>query len=123
VHDKKIADQTYLSALESCKAKIVLWQDTGYQGFSPDKAVIRQPVKKPKGKELTTQQKQYNRMVSGVRVRIEHAIGSIKRYRVVKDECRLRKNNYTGRVFAICAALHNLRIIKQPFSYTEINLT
>jgi hypothetical protein len=61
-------------------------------------------VKKPKGKKLTEEQKQSNRMISSFRVRVEHAIGSIKRYRTVKDECRLRRNLFVERVFTTCTA-------------------
>jgi hypothetical protein len=51
------------------------------------------------------------------RVRVEHAIGSIKRYRTVKDECRLRKNLFVESVFSTCAALHNFRIKDRTFAY------
>ncbi len=67
-------------------------------------------------KELTAQQKQTNRIVSAF-VRIEHAIGSIKRYRILKDECRLRKNQFTHKIFLTCAALHNFRLRFHPFHY------
>jgi len=112
VHDKKIADTYY-----SIPKKYKLWQDTGYQGYRPDGVTIEQPHKKPKGKELTKEQKDYNRMVSSFRVRVEHAIGSVKRLRIVKDECRLRKAGFVESIFATCAALHNLRIRLMPFSY------
>lgn len=123
VHDKKIAEQQYADVLARAKAKITLWQDSGYQGFAPAGVSIVQPQKKPKGKELTPAQKERNRQISSVRVRVEHAIGSTKRYRIVKDECRLRKNNYPAKVFALCAALHNFRVQAKPFIYPEIKLT
>lgn len=122
-HDKKIAEQQYLHALSNAKAKIILWQDTGYQGFAPNGVKIIQPQKKPRGKELTQVQKDGNKLISTVRIMVEHAIGSTKRYRIVKDECRLRKNKYPYKVFAICAALHNFRIERIPFNYPEIKLT
>jgi hypothetical protein len=123
VHDKKIAEQQYSAVLTNAKAKITLWQDSGYQGFAPQGVTIIQPQKKPKGKELTPDQKELNRQISAVRIRVEHAIGSIKRYRIVKDECRLRKDQYPCKVFALCAALHNFRIEMKPFIYPVINLT
>jgi DDE superfamily endonuclease len=115
VHDKKMAEQQYLPVLSDAKAKITLWQDTGYQGFAPEGVTIIQPQKKPKGKELTPAQKDRNRQISSVRIRVEHAIGSTKRYRIVKEECRLRKNQYPYKVFALCAALHNFRVEAKPF--------
>jgi hypothetical protein len=112
VHDKKIADTAY-----SIPRGFTLVQDTGYQGYRPEGVTVVQPVKKPKGKKLTAQQKQSNRMISSFRVRVEHAIGSIKRYRTVKDECRLRRNLFVEKVFTTCAALHNFRIKDKPFAY------
>jgi DDE superfamily endonuclease len=123
MHDKKLAEQQYLRGLSHAKAAISLWQHTGYQGFAPQGVTIIQPQKKPKGKELTVAQKERNRQIAAVRIRVEHAIGSTKRYRIVKDECRLRKNQYPYKVFALCAALHNFRLEAKPFIYPEIKLT
>ena len=112
VHDKSIADESY-----TIPAGYTLMQDTGYQGYRPEGVTIIQPQKKPRGKELTEEQKESNRLISSDRVRVEHAIGSVKRYRIVKDECRLRKNNFVDRIFLYCAALHNFRLKTRPFTY------
>jgi DDE superfamily endonuclease len=114
MHDKKMADTLY-----SIRAGFVLWQDTGYQGYQPEGVEIKQPIKKPRGKELSDEQKEYNQLISQVRVRVEHAIGSMKRYRIVKDECRLRKNSFVHTVLHTCAALHNFRIKLKPFKYPD----
>jgi DDE superfamily endonuclease/Helix-turn-helix of DDE superfamily endonuclease len=116
-HDKRIADH-YYSIPQGC----TLWQDCGYQGYHPQGVDIHQPKKKPRTTELTKEQKELNRYISSFRVRVEHAIGSVKRYRIVKDECRLRKNNFVDKVFLCCAALHNFRILQQPFNY-KIKMT
>ena len=114
MHDKKIADTMY-----TIKAGFVLWQDTGYQGYKPEGVEIKQPIKKTHGKELSDEQKEYNRLISQVRVRVEHAIGSMKRYRIVKDECRLRKNKFVHTILHTCAALHNFRIKLNPFQFPD----
>lgn len=111
-HDKKMADTMY-----SFPVPCLLYQDTGYQGYAPQKATIIQPVKKRKGVVLSEEQKGLNREVSRIRVRVEHAIGSAKFMRIVKDECRLRANKFVDRIFATCAALHNLRIKFKPWTY------
>jgi hypothetical protein len=116
-HDKRIADH-YYSIPQGC----ILWQDSGYQGYCPEGVSIRQPKKKPRTKEMTQEQKELNRYLSSFRVRVEHAIGSVKRYRIVKEECRLRKNHFVDKVFISCAALHNFRVLRQPFNY-KIKLT
>jgi hypothetical protein len=117
VHDKKIADTAY-----TIHPGFTLYQDGGYQGYLPEGVNIMQPDKKPKGGQLTQEQKDKNRGIFSKRVYVEHTISSIKRYRIVKDECRLRKNNFVGSIFATCAALHNFRLQKPPRSY-KFNLT
>jgi hypothetical protein len=112
VHDKKIADQSY-----RMPSGFTVVQDTGYHGCRPEGVTVIQPLKNPKGKELTPGQKQSNKTISSFRVRTEHAIGSIKRCRIVKDECRLRKNNFAENIFLTCAALHNFRLKETPFRY------
>ena len=39
--------------------------------------------KKPRGIDLTEKQKKYNRTVNGIRARVEHAIGRIKRFEIL----------------------------------------
>ncbi|MDR1180679.1 MAG: transposase family protein, partial [Bacteroidales bacterium] len=78
---------------------------------------IFQPAKKPRGGELTAEEKEYSRKVSSFRVRVEHAIGSVKHMRIVKDECRLRADNFVRRIFRTCAAIHNFRIKINPWHY------
>ena len=59
--------------------------DLGYQGLK--ESIL--PHKKPKGGELTPEQKEENRKVSSVRVRVEHSIRRVKAFRVVRGEYRL----------------------------------
>jgi hypothetical protein len=110
--DKKTADTQY-----SIPQGFTLWQDLGYVGFKPKGVTIMQPLKNTKLKKLTANQKSINSSMASIRVRVEHAIGSVKRYRIVKDECRLRKNKFVESILHTCAALHNFRIKNQPFSY------
>ncbi|MBN1305613.1 MAG: hypothetical protein JXA13_14335, partial [Anaerolineales bacterium] len=58
-----------------------------------------------------------NRAISCLRIRVEHAIGGIKRYRIVKDQVRARKDNFRDRVMETCAALHNFRLNYSPWHY------
>ena len=108
MHDKKIADTQY-----SFPYACVLQQDTGYQGYAPENTTILQPMKKPKGKDLTDEQKATNAEISRTRIKVEHAIGGAKILRIVKDECRLRKNDFVGNIFHIAAGLHNWRFLNR----------
>jgi hypothetical protein len=56
VHDKKICDSQPLHL----PIGITLWQDTGFQGHDPEGVTVKMPTKKPKGKELSEEQKEAN---------------------------------------------------------------
>jgi hypothetical protein len=112
-HDKRLADE---SGYRLPKGSILM-QDTGFQGFTVDGVTILQPKKKPKGQELTDDEKAINRLISSIRIRIEHAIGGVKRYRVVKDKLRLWKEGVRDLVLEICCGLHNFRLRFRPWHY------
>jgi len=86
--------------------------DLGYLGFDKD-YVCQQvflPHKKPKGGDLTSEQKAINKDQASKRVKIEHCIGGMKRYRILSD--RLRVHNFSGYndILEVCAALWNFYI-------------
>jgi hypothetical protein len=105
-HDKKIAD---------CEAiqyppHATLTQDTGFQGYAPRGVLTFQPKKKPKGKDLGVADLFFNRLISRVRIRVEHVMASIKRCRIVKDVLRNTKEGFSDLVMRVACALHNWRI-------------
>ena len=112
-HDKKIADETQLTLPKGSD----LYQDTGFQGYSLPDVNILQPLKKPRGRELTSVEKQNNRDISHIRIRVEHAIGGVKRYRIVKDQLRTRKDDFRDRAMETCCGLHNFRLNFRPWNY------
>ena len=117
-HDKKLADESHYQLPEGS----VLLQDTGFQGFSLEQVQVIQPKKKPKGKELTEEEKEKNREISTLRVRIEHVISGIKRCRIVKDKCRNYKKGFKDLVMEISCALHNFRLKFRPWRKIEVDI-
>jgi hypothetical protein len=105
-HDKKIADEQPVRF----PAGITLWQDTGFLGHTPKNVTVKMPTKKPKGKELTEEQKQKNKEISSFRILVEHAIGGVKRCRIVKERFRCTKFGFDDMVMLIACGLHNFRI-------------
>jgi hypothetical protein len=105
-HDKKLADEEGYEFPEGSK----LWKDTGFQGYEPEKAITFQPKKKPKGEELTDEEKQRNRELSSERVIVEHHIAGVKRSRIVHDTFRNRKDKYVDIVMETACGLHNFRV-------------
>ena len=105
-HDKKIADEENPTYPED----ISVYKDTGFQGYEPDGVKTFQPQKKPKGKDLTPEQKEQNSLISSIRIVIEHIISGVKRCRIVKDLFRNTKEKYDDLVMEIACALHNFRV-------------
>jgi len=60
--------------------------------------------------ELSAMQKVKNRAVSRERIFVEHAIGKMKRYRILKNRCRLKCSKLKNRILGIAAALWNYQL-------------
>lgn len=105
-HDKKICDNQPLKFPKGIR----LWQDTGFVGHCPEGVEIQMPTKKPKGKELTDEQKERNKEISKFRILVEHAISGVKRCRIVKDRLRCHKFLFDDLIMELACGLHNLRI-------------
>ena len=73
-----------------------VYVDLGYLGFADDYKTkeLFIPYKKPRKSKnnpnptLTEEQKKHNKNVSSIRVRVEHAIGGMKRYKCFSDKYR-----------------------------------
>ena len=113
-HDKKAADEAGYGKKFPKGSR--LGQDNGFQGFDGGDAEIIQPIKKPKGRNLTEEEKAGNKKVSGIRVRVEHAISGVKRYRIIKDKIRNRKKGFRDMVMETCCGLHNFRLKFRPWA-------
>lgn len=106
IHDKKLADEQGLSFPEKSK----LWQDTGFQGYAPEQVTIIQPKKKPRGGELSLEDKVQNTAISRERISVEHSIGGLKVFRIVHHIFRNLKPNFDDLVMETACGLHNLRL-------------
>ena len=114
IHDKRIADRIGYSPPRGS----ILYQDSGFQGFTCPEVSIVQPKKKPKGRELTVEEKENNRQISSIRIRVEQvSIAGIKRYRIVKEKLRNYKKGFADLVMETCCGLHNFRLNFRPWSY------
>ena len=90
--------------------------DLGYQGMQSDYniAQIDIPHKKPRkskknpNSHLSDDQKAANKVLSQVRIFIEHAIGGMKRYNILVHVFRNRKADFEDDAVGICAGLWNL---------------
>ncbi len=77
------------------------------QQFIGDKAYVgasrtTTPTKKPRGRELTAEQKKDNQQISCQRIFIEHLIRRLKIFRIAADKFRLNPQNYETVILTIC---------------------
>jgi hypothetical protein len=111
VHDKRIIDATPYPLPRGS----LLLQDLGFLGFTLEGVHIEMPTRKPKGRELTHEQKTANQTKARRRVYIEHVNSSVKRCRILKDVCRLFISGIRDMVVEIGCALHNFRVRLHPW--------
>lgn len=83
--------------------------DLGFIGFGKDYVCQKyfSPNKKPKGKELTPEQRAVNTEQASERIVVEHAIGGLKRYRILSDRLRMHDLKRYDDVLGVCAGLWN----------------
>lgn len=105
-HDKKLADEQALCFPKGSK----VWKDTGFQGYEPEDVITYQPKKKPKGKELTSEEKEQNRLISSERIGVEHSIGGVKVFAIVREIYRNMTIGFEDLIMETACGLHNLRL-------------
>lgn len=95
-----------------------IFVDLGYKGIDKEFPIkkLNIPFRKPRKSlknpdpQLTEEQKQHNKAVSQTRILVEHAIGSMKFFNVLKQDYRNRRYGFDDLSIEICAGLHNLYI-------------
>ena len=83
--------------------------DLGFLGIDKDYVCqeLLLPNKKKKKQELTDEQKQENRLLASERIVVEHAIGGMKRYRILSDRLRIHDIELYNVILGVCAGLWN----------------
>jgi hypothetical protein len=74
--------------------------------------------KKPKNAEITSIQKDINKAIGSVRIKIEHVFSGVKRLKIIKNKITLKTYKTRNQVFKIAVALDNFRVL---FRAIEIN--
>jgi hypothetical protein len=99
VHDKKQLDEE--KTVENIPGEIPIEGDLGFQGLQNEFENIHLPHKKPKGKDLTVEQKEENKEFSSHRVKCEHAHAGIKRYNCVVSIYRNRIADFDDQLMLV----------------------
>jgi hypothetical protein len=107
-HDKRIADKEDVA--RQIPEDVTVWTDTGFQGMQKQHTNTVMPVKAAKNKPLTYEQKQNNRIIAGIRVVSEHAIGGCKRFKAASDIYRNKLKNFDDLLTEVSIGLWNFHL-------------
>jgi len=107
-HDKRLADKA--SLFENLPDNVEAFADTAFTGVQKVHPKSYIPQKKPKGRNLTLEEKEMNRIISSLRVVVEHAIGGIKRYGCMSGKLRSRKPAIDDKFLLISSGLWNYHL-------------
>jgi hypothetical protein len=102
-HDFKLLKRSRLPFVPSqlCLA------DRGYQGFAKHHAgACTPPTKKPRQQPLAEAEKQHNRALAKLRVRVEHVIRRFKIFRIFSGRYRNRRRRFGLRLNLIAGLLN-----------------
>ena len=108
-HDKRIYDSELGGFDYSGKRRLADLGFLGLRAQGTDDAVLL-PWKKPKNGELTEEEKADNRVLAAIRVRVEHAIGGMKRCFILRHTHRFHYNRLSHEAMRLCAGLWNMKI-------------
>jgi IS5 family transposase len=87
--------------------------DKGYQGIQKLHGKSKIPHRKPRGRELTTEQKQDNQQLAIRRIRGEHVHRRLKVWRIIGSRYRNRRKRLKLRLNVI-AGIHNYELTLPP---------
>lgn len=107
-HDKRLSDKS--DFVRYIPEDIDLITDTGFQGIQAVHTNTLMPKKGSKKHPLDDADKQNNRLISSVRILVEHAIAGMKRFKVAADIYRNRKPNTDDQFMLLSAGLWNLHL-------------
>jgi hypothetical protein len=85
--------------------------DLGFQGLQNEYVNVEIPHKKPKGGQLTDEQKAENQALARERVVGEHAFAGLKRYGIAAQVYRNRKPNFDDHSIFTAAGLWNFYLM------------
>lgn len=111
-HDYELLKESHL--LEKIPKDVSTYMDSGYQGVQKDypDRVSFIPKKAFKNHPLSEDDKRGNKILSSIRVIVEHVISRIKKFRILSLVYRNARDGYEG-IFNTIAGIVNLRTINR----------
>lgn len=81
----------------------------GYQGIAKIHKLSETPIKKPKGKKLAKEQKEYNRELNRLRIVVEHVNRRLKIFNILSNQYRNRHRRF-GLRSNLIAGIYNYEL-------------
>ena len=104
-HDFSIFKRSKMKFYET----LVLLADSGFQGVEDYHKASWVPYKRCKCKPLEDYQKHENKVLSSIRVCIEHIIRRVKRFKILSCRYRNKRKRHGLRMALLCG-IHNFEI-------------
>lgn len=104
-HDFRLFKKSKIKAVSRIKAIA----DKGYQGIKSYHGNSETPHKKPRNGQLNAEQKQENKILNKDRVKVEHIIRCLKKFRILSSRYRNRRKRFGLRVNLI-AGIYNYEL-------------
>lgn len=111
----RIHDKTLMNTYEITQKNLTFYVDLAFVSWNPsDGITVILPHKKPKNtktekRELSQEQKDFNRKHASIRVKIENLFAHLKVMRILKDTIRNYKEGFKDLVIQTAASLYNFR--------------
>lgn len=105
-HDKNLSDRAQLT--RHLPPEVGVFGDTAFTGNQHPNLQI--PQKARKNRPLSEEQRAENRWVSQARVVVEHAIGGMKRFGVMRQKLRNKIGRFDDQAALVCAGLWNFHL-------------
>jgi IS5 family transposase len=104
----KAHDGTIFKTTLSILKRILVLADSGYRGVQKFHANTKFPLRHREDFGLMTdsERKAYNKSISSPRMKVEHIIGSTKRFRIARERYRNRRKRFGLRYNLICGIVN-----------------
>jgi hypothetical protein len=107
-HDKRLADK--IDLVKKIPEKVAIWADSGFQGIQENHSNSLVSKRGTKNKPLSPEEKEENKVIASFRIKIEHSIGKMKKFKAYSDKFRNKLGLFEDKIALISASLWNYHL-------------
>jgi len=103
---------TMFKATLAVNPNTLILADSGYRGLDKVHANSKYPLrhKTDKARMPDDERRKYNKSICSPRMKIEHVMGRIKRFKIVAERCRNKLKRFVLRFNLICGLINYEKI-------------